>query len=630
MNENQERLVALLRDSDEAVSSTRLAELLGVTSRSVKNYVAQINRETQGLICSSSKGYVLNRRTAAVRARNADVPQTYAERCQCIIRRLLIDHAESVDIYELCDELCLSYSSVKGLIGKMNQEYRGLRVVFRCHADRVYLEGMERDKRRFLTRAIYRESSGCFVDRRAIKQLFDERTIDAIDEVLRSITDARALSVSEFGYANLLLHLAVTVDRIASGNALGIIDGCNDDALQSVTVEIIEGLQNRLDVTFGVTERRAVDEQVRTNLLPHPMSEIERIVEDVGERNYRITADIIDAVNSRYHLHLNRDTLQLPLSLHIKNLVARCERGAVLPNPFLETMQVSCPVLFDCAVFAAEMIQREFGVEISKDEVAYLAMHIGADIERQNREDGKLACVLLCPDYYDMRDDLAAHLLDRMSQQISLIAVCGHEDEIPATAFDVLISTVNPAGDYGEVIVIPPFKRAIDMRRLVGRLQDVADRRKLRAIASSYRAFFRSDLFCLCDGLAAQRDDVIRSLANLLMGADFVSAGFLEDVMKREEAASTAFRDVAIPHAMNMNARQTGIAVAIAPGGIAWGDGRVHVVLLIAIGEHDLPVFQELYEALILLFSQDEFVAEVRRCSGFEEFEQLLLAYSRR
>lgn len=641
MNEKYNRVVALLEGASGALSSARLAELLGVTSRSVKSYVTQINRIEPDLIRSTPKGYVLNRNMPRKHTTGAsldccvphvgNVPQTYAERCQYIIRRLLIDHVESIDLYGLCDELCLSYSSVKGLIGRMNHEYRGLRVVFRCRAERVYLEGNERDKRRFLTRAIYRESSGCYVDRRAIKMLFEDRVIDAIDEVLRGIVDSRALSVSEFGYSNLLLHLAVAVDRVAGGNSLSLakgpfpVEGASE-GLKGVTVEIIEGLQERLNVSFGVTERQAIDEQVSTNLLPHPMSEIDRIIEDVGERNYRVTADIIASVNARYHLHLNCDALQLPLALHIKNLVIRAERGTVLPNPFLETMQVSCPVLFDCAVFSAEIIQREYGVEISKDEVAYLAMHIGADIERQNREDGKLACVLLCPEYYDMQGELAGYLLDHLGQLITLVAVCGHEDEIPETAFDVLIATVSPAGEYGEVVVIPPFKRAIDMKELIGRLQDIADRRKLRAIASSYREFFRPALFCLRDGAAEERNDVIRSLSRLLRASNYVSMGFLEDVMRREEAASTAFRDVAIPHAMNMNAQRTGIAVAIAPHGIAWGEGRVHIVLLVAIGEHDLPVFQELYEALILLFSQEEFVASARRCASFDEFERLLLA----
>lgn len=628
MNKNHERVIALLEGADTPLSSMRLTELMGVSARSVKSYIRQINSAKPGRIRSTHRGYLLEQGARPSQVAPDDVPQTYAERSQRIIHRLLIENAESVDIYELCDELCLSYSSVKGLIGRMNQEYRGLRVVFRCRADRVCLEGAERDKRRFLTRAIYRESSGYFVDRNAIKELFGEHTINTIDEVLQGVACEHGLSASEFGYANLLLHLAISVDRVRSGNALAISDGLGPVELQRDTIEIIDGLQARFGIVFDEMERRALDEQVRTNLLAHSMSETERIIADIGEDNYRITAQVIDAVNGRYHLRLNHETLQLPLALHVKNLVTRCRRGTVLPNPFLETMQVSCPVLFDCAVFVAEIIQKEFDIEIPNDEVAYLAMHIGADIERQNRDDGKLSCVLLCPDYYGMRDELVAHLLNHLGQQIALTAVCGHEDEIPDTPFDVLISTVNPSRAYRNVIVIPPFKTAVNMKELVGRLQDIADQCKLRSIASSYRTFFQPDLFRVFGGASERRNEVIRTLTGLLMKYGYVSEGFLQDVMRREEAASTAFRDVAVPHAMNMSAHRTGIAVAVAPDGIAWGDRYVHVVLLIAIEEHDLPVFQELYEALILLFSREEFVTAVRQCASFETFEQLLFMYS--
>lgn len=628
MKRNPEELISFLERSDCPLSSARIAEVLGVTSRSVKNYVARINQTQPGLITSSVKGYALDRGMRRLPAEDSEVPQTYAERCQCIIHHFFVDHEESVDVYDLCDELCLSYSSVKNLMGKMNQEYRGLRVAFRTHGDCIFLEGNERDKRRFLTRAIYRESSGCFVDRKAMKQLFDPHTVDVVDGVLKEVAGERSLSLSEFGYANLLLHLSIAVDRVRSGNGLGPVHGDVRERCQEVTADIIGLLRDRLGVGFDDTECVAIDEQVRTNLMPSPLQEKQRLIEDIGERNYRVTARIIDAVNGRYHLHLNKDTLLLPLALHIKNLVVRCERGTILPNPFLETMQASCPVLFDCAVFSAELLQEEFSILIPKDEIAYIAMHVGADIERQNREDGKLACVLLCPDYHNSREEIASYLLDNLSAQISLIAACGHEDEIPEVAFDVLFTTVSPAGSYGETVMIPPLKSALDLRQVIGRLQDIVDRRKLRVVADGYRAFFRADLFRYLDGPDEQRDDVIRDLAKLLRNAGYVSGEYLEDVMRRERAASTAFRDVAIPHAMNMNAKRTGIALAIAPQGVTWGDHRVRVVLLMAISEQDLSRFQELYEALILLFSHDEFVRQLRSCTTFEQFGDLLLAYA--
>ena len=624
MKRNHEELIAILSQSEKSLSSTKIAESLGVTPRSVKNYVSQINRAHPGLILSSSRGYLLDR-NLPVKHNVTEVPQTHAERSQYVIHRFFIEHEESIDLYDLCDELYLSYSSIKNLIGRMNREYRELHVSFRCRGERVYLEGSERDKRRFLTRAIFRESSGYFVDRKAIKKLFEPAQVDTIDGILHGIVGAHGLSVSDFGYANLLLHMAIAVDRMQNGNALG--GGPTPvENLQLVTVDIITQLRDGLHVDFDEAESIALDEQVRMTLLPHPARGTEALIADVGIRNYQVTRDIIEGVNSRYHLRLDCDALQLPLALHIKNLIIRCKRGAILQNPFLDMMQIQCPVLFDCAVYAAERLQDEFNVRIPKDEVAYIAMHIGADIERQNREDGKLAFVLLCPDYHNNRRELTTALLDSFGAQLTLVASCGQEDEIPHSPFDVLFTTVQPTGTYPEIIGIPPMRSALNIKMIAERLQVISERLKLRVISECYRTFFRPDLFIHYADRTQTRDEAIRELAGLLQRAGYVTLGYLEDVLRREAAASTAFYDVAIPHSMNMNAQQTGIALAIAPEGIAWGDRCVHVVLLVAISEQDLPLFQELYEALILLFSQESFARRLLGCKTFEEFGEILLS----
>lgn len=46
----------------------------------------------------------------------------------------------------------------------------------------------------------------------------------------------------------------------------------------------------------------------------------------------------------------------------------------------------------------------------------------------------------------------------------------------------------------------------------------------------------------------------------------FVSSHFLDEVLKREQAASTAFGQIAIPHSMKMDCEKTGLAIAISPG----------------------------------------------------------------
>ena len=162
MKKKHEELVHIIRQQKQPISSTQLARLLNVTPRSVKNYVAAIQEEFPDLIAAGPRGYRIDTDTH-VKA-ESDIPQTYQERSSYIIRQFFIDHVQEIDLYDLCDELYLSYSSIKGLLNRMNKEYQDTGITFRCRNDMIYADGEERHKRKFLTDIIYQESSERFVD----------------------------------------------------------------------------------------------------------------------------------------------------------------------------------------------------------------------------------------------------------------------------------------------------------------------------------------------------------------------------------------------------------------------------------------------------------------------------------
>jgi lichenan operon transcriptional antiterminator len=92
--------------------------------------------------------------------------------------------------------------------------------------------------------------------------------------------------------------------------------------------------------------------------------------------------------------------------------------------------------------------------------------------------------------------------------------------------------------------------------------------------------------------------------------------------------SSTAFTDaLAVPHALQMTAQRTAIAIGIADGSVGWGSGRVQVVALAAFSEGDRDAFQTVFEQLVEVFSERDSVQRiVRRSSGFDEFLDELVA----
>lgn len=58
MNKNMASLLDVLLQQDDYITATQLADILGVTERSVRNYVRNLNGGTaNSLIISSNEGY---------------------------------------------------------------------------------------------------------------------------------------------------------------------------------------------------------------------------------------------------------------------------------------------------------------------------------------------------------------------------------------------------------------------------------------------------------------------------------------------------------------------------------------------------------------------------------------------
>ena len=126
--------------------STEIANALQISPRSVKTYVAQINSlYNKKIILSSRNGYELNHAIYSALFLDTDggaLPQTSEERAFYIIKQLILAHSSHLDLFDLCDYLCVSYSTIKSDIGKMNKTFGGYNVRFVCEHDCVKAWGM--------------------------------------------------------------------------------------------------------------------------------------------------------------------------------------------------------------------------------------------------------------------------------------------------------------------------------------------------------------------------------------------------------------------------------------------------------------------------------------------------------
>ena len=117
---------------------------------------------------------------------------------------------------------------------------------------------------------------------------------------------------------------------------------------------------------------------------------------------------------------------------------------------------------------------------------------------------------------------------------------------------------------------------------------------------------------------------MLTHICDLLYEKQYTNADFKDCIYRRENAATTAFGNIAIPHSVEMNAVKTCISVLISRKGITWGTNTVHLVFLLAINKADRKTFRELYESLITIFSNQAILQEVKNCISFDQFRALI------
>lgn len=611
-------------------TSKELAAVLSISTRSVKNYVNEINLiSKEKAIISSKQGYLIQKEAAKqlLSIKEDDLPQTSEQRCFYIIKQIMLEHSSHVDIFDLCDSLYVSYSTIKADITKMNKAFANFHVHFACENDAVSIHGTEKDKRKLVSYVMYEETDQQFMDTGMIKESFADVSIDRVSSIIHDTFQKYHYYINDFSFVNLLLHFAIIIDRMREGN---FVDTLKEDFLieseteRALVLDLCQQLEDEFHIRFDKSEQFEIYMLFKTNANYSLPSSEDNLKKLVGSDILALTKDIVAKVNESYLIDLNHETFVTPFSLHLKNLLLRVRNKTYTKNPMVDAIKASCPTVYDIAIFISLELMHRYHVEINEDEVTFLALHIGAEIERQKTNDSKIKCVLLCPDYMNITTNIYNKLLIDFGNQINLIKTISYENELDGLTYDMLITTIplkKPI--HREVCLIPPFKSDTSFHALQNTIDYLKVNQKNYILKKNFHDFFSPQLF-IANPPQQNREDVIHLISEKMLSLEYVNQDFESTVMVREHAASTGFVNIAIPHAMEMEALKTCIGVAISKQGITWGNLCVHLVLLVAINKVDKKIFHDLYEALVILFSNENIIEQVKECETFQDFEKLI------
>ncbi|MFP7835102.1 BglG family transcription antiterminator [Marisediminicola sp. LYQ134] len=624
MSDRHERLLAYLRSDAGWVTASELADHLGVTTRSVRSYVTAVKGLAAPLevIESSTNGYRLDREAYAsfLSAKPTSPGDTGSpsDRIYHLVRRLG-DAPEGLDLYDLADGMFVSESTIESDLRKLRPEVEsaGLRLLRRDN--RVVLDGPEHRLRRLISRMFRDEGAQGFLEIDSIEREFASSDLRGFKTDLIAMLDGHGYFVNEYGINNVLLHVAIAVDRAAKRQLPSSAEiDARHESVAGVSTELDALIVARFGVALSPTDLSYLASLLTTRVITRGYTATQTDVASLAvDRELALVRSIVERVAEEYLVDLHNEEFIVRLSLHVSNLIARAHDQSYSRNPMTRSIKTAYPLIYEIAVFIASEIQRSEHIAINDDEISYIALHVGSYLERQSKREERVTCAIVCPNYYDMHTILRERLEAALGDQLHVEIVITRTDiDWHALATDIVVTTLPDVRTTDDTVVIQPFLTDDDVdavRRAVRRVR--RQRRRLR-LKDDLLLFFDESLFVRnleVDG----RENIIRALGERMVALDIIDTDYVAHAIDRERMSSTAFTDsLAVPHAIGMTAQRTAICIAVNESPIEWGDNRVNVVALIAFSASDRTTFQSLFDQFVSVFAERDDVHRIIRGSA--------------
>ncbi|WP_173923582.1 transcription antiterminator [Agromyces sp. Marseille-P2726] len=625
MTEKWERLVESLARGDGWTTASELAARLGVTPRTIRNYATRANADGT-IIESGPNGYRLDRAAWAARRASPRRSTSPAARTVRIIRSL-IDAEEGLDVHEEAEALHVSDSTFEADLTRVRERLQGTGLALTRHGSRVTLRGPETARRRLLGALFREESSRGMVEIDTLRDAFPR--VDGFREALVAGLAETGYAPNEYGLNDVLLHIAIALDRVSADHPLGPTMPAPAAAPEPDRGPLAELLARLVAEHFG-TAIASADLAHLTRLLETRAATRTRDAAEsdaaggTASPSAPLVRRIVASASSAYLIDLDDDDFIDRLALHVDNLVARASESSFSRNPLTSSIKAAYPLIYELAVYIAGELARTEDIGMNDDEIAYIAMHVGAFLDRRRSRGEVVRLAVSVPAYHDVHTTFAARVRSAVDDEVVVIE---HGDGTDAHDVDVVVAVVPPSSPVGRLIVVPPFPSEADLERIRVEVENVRRARRRARLATSLAGYIAPELFVR--GLRGlDRDAAIRMLGDRMIAAGVIDRTYVDGALERERLSSTAFTEyLAVPHAMTMTARRTAIAIAVDEVPIDWGGSPVNVVALIAFAESGRGEFQEIFDQFVETFSERENVQ--RLVDGATDYPGLLAELAR-
>ena len=588
----QANILSVLR-KNSALNIEMLAQRFGVSERTVRNDIKDINRELKnsGLVeinqgkCSLRVFDTRDFQNAYARIIETDDLMNSSQKRQEYVFAKLMRAMEPVLTDDIAYEMNIGRSTLISDLKKLRQtmEKYELEIVGKTSKG-LALGGSELNIRKFVMEnlfgSIYQNYPQDELMLGKIREAMAEKNFE--ESTQKMFENYMTLMFDRFLTGHVITRMPEKYYNLVSRNSFSFVDELIDDISKEFYIEIPPLLQK-------------IVEQIRQEL---------NISIDTHEFTEKFMYHIMFMINRlRYNVHID--------------------------NPMFEDIHYKYPLAFKMAEIAARVIKEDAEVVVTQAEMGYLAAYFGVflEVNTLNQKQQKIAVIS-----------------DKGRVTAQLFAVQIRKVVDSSSQLDILSPSEAVSGILDQYdIVICTTEHIIECECPVIYIHEIFDENELKNKLRQAKFCKGTDAAILDDNwyvmanilkedtffnLSEQEDytSALNYMIDTLEKRGYVDADFKERVWEKESRSSMTIDNIAIPHAVQKAGDSIVLSVGVFRKPMPYKEDNIQIIFLLALPEEirDENRLVCVYDEIMSLVKNDEMIEKITQSENYIDFMKVL------
>lgn len=324
------------------------------------------------------------------------------------------------------------------------------------------------------------------IDNNFISNYLNEKNTVYISNFIRFFEENNKMKFTDRGFLAIYLYICISLERIAKQktiyeNSVKISDFLDERFIDEWVAKIMRVLYQISHINIPYVEAYSY---FAFMLSQKNFSKYGILSKNLEKNDYftfkarNITEHYLEKIGMILNIDLLDDQdLFNNLLLHIKPAIIRLLFFVSTHNELTEKIKERYNTIFNACLLASDIFERDLGVKVNDDEIAYITVHIGAMIEKKkvSHFSGILKVVIVCPEGIGTSTILYYRLLNNVPN-IQIEGEYSIDDLQKANLenIDFIISTTNLSFESDcNVVCVNPLLYEEDVekiRRLIKRI----------------------------------------------------------------------------------------------------------------------------------------------------------------